>query len=116
MNSKILNLLMICRKAGKLILGFDSAKDAVLSGNAKCIVLTCDISEKTMENIEFQCRRKDIPVLKTELAMKDIYEKLGRKSGILAVCDKGFAAAAQKAISNLPQQNLQKQMPFSSGN
>ena len=38
--NKILNLLTICRKAGKLILGFDAVKEAVLAGKAESVLVT----------------------------------------------------------------------------
>ena len=50
MNSqqKIINLLTICRKAGKLVIGFDAVKEAVYGGNASCVITASDISVKTL--------------------------------------------------------------------
>ena len=46
MNSKIINLLMICRKAGKLVMGYDSAKESAEKGKACLIITASGLSPK----------------------------------------------------------------------
>ena len=57
MNSqqKTVNLLSICRKAGRLIIGFDAVKDAVTEGDVSCVLVSEDISQKTLKEIKYFC-------------------------------------------------------------
>ena len=88
---KWLNLLTICRKAGKLVMGFDPAKEEIIAGRAEGIFVAKDISPKTKKEIEFFCEKQNVPVCEIEFKMEDIAHAVGRKAGVLAVCDKGFA-------------------------
>ena len=53
MNSqqKTVNLLSICRKAGRLIIGFDAVKNAVTEGDVSCVLVSEDISHKTLRKL-----------------------------------------------------------------
>ena len=77
MNSqqKIINLLTICRKAGKLVIGFDAVKEAVYGGNASCVITASDISAKTYSGLDSD----------------EFYDAVGKKVVVAAVCDYGFA-------------------------
>lgn len=88
---KWLNLLTICRKAGRMVPGFDPAKEEIVSGRAKGVFITKDISPKTEKEVLFFCGRKNITVTKTDFTMEDIQKAVGRRAGVLAVCDEGFA-------------------------
>lgn len=97
MNSKVINLLMICRKAGKLVMGYDSAKECAEKGKA-CLIITAEgLSPKTVKETVFCCKKYNIPHLDGVVSMDDIFEKFGKRSGVAAVCDKGFADAVIKA-------------------
>lgn len=99
MNSKILNLLTICRKAGKLVMGFDSAKDAAEKGKAYLLISAEGLSPKTVKETAFCCSKYNIPHLDGVISMDDIYIRFGKKSGVVAVCDKGFADAVIKSAN-----------------
>lgn len=97
---KFLNLLTICRKAGKLVLGFDPAKEEIQSHRAAGVFVTADASPRTKKEVHFFCDRENIPMAETELSMEDIQNAVGRKSGVLAVCDKGFAKRLMELSEN----------------
>ena len=87
---KAINLLTICRRAGKVVMGFDSVKESVLTGKAYSVCVAMDISPKTLKETEFICNRDNIPVLKIDATMDELWGALGKKVGILGICDKGF--------------------------
>lgn len=97
---KFLNLLTICRKAGKLVLGFDPAKEEIQSHRAAGVFVTADASPRTKKEVHFFCDREKIPMAETELSMEDIQNAVGRKAGVLAVCDKGFAKRLMELSEN----------------
>lgn len=92
----------MCRRAGKIILGFDSVKDSVCSGKAFCICTSGDISPKTLKECAYLSNREGVLHLKLDLTMEDIWNSLGRKAGVLSICDEGFANRLE-AILNEPE-------------
>ena len=99
--NKLINLLTVCRKAGKLVTGFDAAKDAVLSKKASLIILACDISKKTEKETRFFAGKTETPVIITDLSMDELSLGIGKKAGVLAICDKGFADAIHNIIDKV---------------
>ncbi|HHX57722.1 MAG TPA: hypothetical protein GX710_06865 [Clostridiales bacterium] len=88
--SKIINLLTVCRKAGKLVLGFDVVKEAVLGDKAESVLVARDISPKTLKEAEFYCSKKNIKIIKLNCDMDTFVSIFKRKIAIMAVIDKGF--------------------------
>ena len=93
MNSqqKIINLLTICRTAGKLVIGFDAVKEAVYGGNASCVITASDISAKTLKEVKFFCNNSAVDVVYSGLDSDEFYDAVGKKVVVAAVCDYGFA-------------------------
>lgn len=91
MQSNFLNLLTICRKAGKLTAGFDASNDAALKCKAECILVSSDVSAKTKKEISFTAAKNNIPVILVPLNMSDLTAVFRKKTAVMAVCDKGFA-------------------------
>ena len=89
--TKIFNLLTICRKAAKLTMGFDASKEAVMTDKAKLVLTTADISPKTEKEIRFFADKKNVPVIKTDISIDEMNVGLGKKVGLIAVCDEGFS-------------------------
>ncbi len=102
-NSKTaaINLLTMCRRAGRMVMGFDSAKDAVMTGKAYCVCIVKDLSPKTVKEIEFICTRDGIPILKLDAEMDEMWGALGKKVGILGICDGGFAKKLTELLSDI---------------
>ena len=94
---KILNLLGLAQKAGKIASGEFSTEKAVKSGQAKMAVISADASGNTKKKFHNMCEWYHVPVI--ELADK---ESLGHCLGkadrtSAAVTDEGFAYAILKA-------------------
>ncbi len=95
-----MSLLTICRKAGKLELGFDPMKEALVSGKACAVITAADISQKTEKEVRFFAEKYSVPAVRSEASLDDAYNCLGRKAGIFTVCEKGFAAKALDILKN----------------
>lgn len=88
---KAINLLTMCRRAGKLTLGFDASMDSVKAGVAPVAVIADDISAKTVKEVRFICGRNNAKVLKGGILTEDFFTLFHKTYGVAAVCDKGFA-------------------------
>lgn len=92
--NKLLDLLTICRKAGKLETGFDAMKEALIKEKAAAVIVAADISQKTEKEVRFFSDKKNVTVKKADFTIDEVYSRLGKRAGVLTVCDGGFAERA----------------------
>lgn len=99
MNSRVVSLLSICRKAGKLVVGFDTVKESIREGKAHLVVLAADLSPKTARQITFEAGRDpgSVRVLQLPETMFELSHILGRKAGVMSVTDAGLAGSIMQA-------------------
>lgn len=91
MNDKMMHMLGIARKAGKLALGTEAAKESMLKHNCALIVMASDLSERTVRHFTLSAEKCGVKALKTNLTMDGIAKSVGKKTGVIAVNDIGFA-------------------------
>ena len=104
--SSVMGILTMCRRAGKLRMGMDMAKDGCASGEAKCVLVADDISEKSLKEIRFVCAKyENIPVYSLGMTMDEVGIGLGKKIGIAAVCDKGFFKKIGSMLERIENDN-----------
>lgn len=100
MKDKILGLLTLCRKSGRIALGFDSVKDSIAASKARLILLASDTSAKTEKEVRFFADKNDTEVQRTHISIDEISFKLGKRAAVIAVCDDGFADGIRKLLSD----------------
>lgn len=93
MADKALSLLGLCRRAGKLLGGFDLCVQAARDGTAKLLLAAVDISDKTYKNLRFEAERAGIPCARVDTPMTELGKACGVRAGVLAVTDGGFSQA-----------------------
>ncbi|MGN0666405.1 MAG: L7Ae/L30e/S12e/Gadd45 family ribosomal protein [Huintestinicola sp.] len=98
-NDRIINLLTMCRKAGRIQMGFDPSKESLAEGKANIILTASDVSPKTEKEIRFFADKSGIPVMRIPYTIEEIGFGLGKKSGVLAVCDEGFSKKLKELLS-----------------
>ncbi len=91
MNDRLLSFLGLCRRAGKLVIGFDPLKDAVETGKAFFVLVAADISANTLKKLNTALGESDIPFYTVNRTKDEISFSLGKTCACLAVIDKGFA-------------------------
>ena len=90
--------LTMCRKAGKLLLGFDAVTEAAKQGGVKLFLLASDVSEKTEKEVRYFAGT--LPVRKLPFDMDTLKCYFRKRTAVFGVCVDGFAA---KLISLLPE-------------
>ena len=93
---KLLSLMGLCRRAGKLGVGHDAVFDAVRKGRARAVILTADASgrhERELEAASFPCK-----VIHAGFTMEEAGLAVGKRSCIFSVEDGGFANAIEKTL------------------
>lgn len=97
---KILSLLGLSRRAGKLSLGYEDARLSVKEGKAALLLAAADLSEKSRKNLEFEARRGEVPLLELPWPMDALGRACGvKRAGALCVNDVGLAQAIQKEFA-----------------
>ena len=104
-NGNAAGLLSICRRAGKLVMGMDMVKSACHEGKAYGVYVASDLSEKSLKEVMYVCFRNNVKLYTLGLSMEEICDGIGKKTGIIAICDGGFN---KKAASMLQQLEIDK--------
>lgn len=97
-SERILRLLGLCRRAGKLISGQDTVIAAVQSEKAALALLSSDASERTKKQLRDKCTFHGVPLVSLTVdggALGKATGKAGTLSS-LAVTDRGFASSILK--------------------
>lgn len=98
--NKVLSMLGLARRAGRLSMGHDAALSVVIENKAMLLLFASDTSERL--RLEFKTamekRKIVLPVFYTDITIDEIHFSCGYKAGVIAVNDKNFS---KKIISLL---------------
>ena len=82
--------LGLCRKAGKLEIGFDAVIEAMKKGKTAGVLISTDLSAKTLKEIKFHADKYKTEVISVPADMDEIKEIIGKHAGVMAVTDEGL--------------------------
>lgn len=107
-NPKLLSLLGMCRRAGKLSCGHDSAVGSVRSSIAKLCLLSSDSSQRLRKEIERESTYdgRSVPFAVLNSTMEEIGHATGLKSAVVTVNDEGFAKSVLGLLNTTGEVNL----------
>lgn len=92
MKDRALGLLGIARRSGRLSLGHDAAKGAVLAGRARLCLISADASDRLeREFTRMTQEQRDVPLRRVRYTMEQFHQAIGARTGVLTVDDDGFA-------------------------
>lgn len=100
---KVLSMLGLARRAGRLSMGHDMAQQAIKRKKAKAVFLCADSSDRLKREFEKAAQQyaNGIPVLKTDVTMDEIHYSVGSRAGVITIDDENFSS---KIISLLEQE------------
>ena len=89
------NRIVLCRKSGRLIHGFDPVCEELKNPKSKIagVILASDVSEKTQKEMRFFCDKYSALLSQCDCTMDEIKSVLGKRTGVLAVLDEGLYAS-----------------------
>ena len=101
MKDKVLSLLGLCTKAGKVASGEYMTETSVKSGNAFLVIVATDASDNTKKEFRDMCSFYNVEYVEygTKESLGNAIGKEYRAS--LAVTDEGFVNALKKHLNNL---------------
>lgn len=96
---RLLGALGMCRKAGKLVRGFDAVEESVMKGKAWLVLLASDLSPKTARRAQEFCEDL-VPCRRMPLTQTDLLDVAHKPTGVFAVADENFAKLCEKHLGN----------------
>jgi len=100
--NKVLSMLGLARRAGKLSMGHDMVLKSLHSGKAEMILFADDSSKRLKHEFQVTMEKKKIsvPVFEPQISISEIHYSCGYKAGVITVDDKNFS---KKIISLLQE-------------
>lgn len=98
-NDALLSFLGLCRRAGKMTLGFDVVLDSVIKGESDLVLMAEDISRHTEKGILRTARECNVKVIKLKKSKEEISMALGKFSAVVSINDGGFAKKIETIIA-----------------
>lgn len=91
MNDKLLSLLGLCRRAGKITIGCDPVIDSVKNKEASLVIFARNISDNTRKTVINAVAQSGVRVIRLDYDKEDISVSLGRLCAVASINDEGFA-------------------------
>ena len=95
-NNKLLGLLGICAKAGKITSGADACLEDMKTNKLKLLILSEDASDKTKKNYIYYANKYNVPVIIIG-NNEDLSKAVGKKNrAIIGIKDSNLSIEIQK--------------------
>ena len=96
--NKVLGLIGISAKAGKIAFGSESVIETIEKNKAKLVIVASDSSDKTKENIAFKCEKNNIPIV-TFGSIDKLSHAIGKDNkAVICIKDKNLSEEIYKII------------------
>lgn len=91
MNDRILSLLGLCRRAGKLIIGAQPVIDSADAGKSELIIFASDFSKGSAKPVVECAKANGVEIITINRNKEQISLAVGRLCGTASIEDEGFA-------------------------
>ena len=95
---KLLSAVSLCRKAGKLVMGFDAVQESVYSGKAYLVLLAADVSDGTAKRMTRACEDM-AECLRMPLTQIELYHVSYKKVGVYSILDENLANLCKQYLA-----------------
>lgn len=103
MNDKLMSLLGLMRRAGKIVLGNDPVIDSINLKKAKLVIVASDCSAHTAKGVLSCAHRCNVKAHVVPYTKDDISLAVGKYTAVLSITDDGFAKKADTLICSLKE-------------
>jgi len=95
---RVLSLLGLARRAGKMTLGFDAVCSSVGKNESKLILAAADVSEGTMRKLRNHLSGSEINIRELSCGMEAINAAIGKPVRLVSINDSGFAGRINELL------------------
>ena len=103
-NDKLLAAISLCRKAGKLVKGFDAVQESVYSGKAGLVLLAADVSDGTAKRMGRTCEDL-VDCLRMPLTQLELCSLTYKKVGVYSILDENLANLCRQYLTAEKEEN-----------
>lgn len=96
---KLLGALSLCRKAGKLVMGFDPVAESAAKGKAQLVLLAADLAEGSRKKALRFCDAAGLEPRALPLTQQELLAVTPKRTGVFAVIDKGLAQLVERQLA-----------------
>lgn len=94
---KVLQLLGLVMRAGKLVTGEDATIRSIQNGQAKIVLIAKNTGENTTKRVTDKCSFYQVPLIQ-DFTQEEISHALGKSRVVCAVTEAGFAKKINELI------------------
>lgn len=94
-----MSTICLCRRADKLVIGFDAVAAGIGSPKFGGVVLAADVSVKTEKEVRFYADKHGKEVLKAAFSMDEVKDAIGKRVGVFLISDEGLFGSVKKHIT-----------------
>lgn len=98
MNDRLLSLLGLARRAGRVSLGFDPVCESVAKGEAALVLVAADISEGSLRKLRSNIDKYGVCIEQTPYDIDSLAAAVGKAVRVISVNDSGFAAKVKELL------------------
>lgn len=103
--NKLLSLLGLARKAGKLVLGFGATCAAIENDRLQLVIVAGDSAKNTQKKIERICRRYNVPLYYL-LNREELSRAIGKRNQVvIGMLPHGLTGALEKRLLSVKSNN-----------
>ena len=96
---KLLGALSLCRKAGKLVMGFDPVAESVAKGNAQLVLLAADLAPGSRKKALRFCEGAGLAPRELPFTQQELLAVTPKRTGVFAVIDTGLAQLVERQLA-----------------
>ncbi len=97
-NERLLAMIGMSKRAGKLTAGFDTVTEGVRMGTINQVFYASDVSAKTVKELEYICNQENATVTALPVTMDEIKRITAKRSGVFAITDAGLRRKISEMI------------------
>ena len=99
MVNKILGLLGISAKAGKIVSGTDVVVENIEKNKVKLVIVATDSSDRTIKNFKYSCEKYNVPIY-IYGTIDENSKAIGKENrAVIGILDENLARALEKKIN-----------------
>lgn len=96
--SRVLGLIGITKKAGKIACGIEAVEETIKMKKARLVLIATDASEKTKQNVTYCCVKYHIPIAIFS-TIESISNAIGKSNkAVISIKDKNLGEEIYKII------------------
>ncbi len=97
MNDRLLSLLGLCRRAGRLVIGAEKTREALQRRAVSLVLVASDVAPRTEKEMR-HFSGSACPVVRIPQTGRQLSQAIGAPAGTVSVADAGFAKQAMLLI------------------